>query len=128
MKKTMLTLLFASTMLFACKKEENKIQEPMTDPPVESVNEAPQNTAEDISVPVAPDFKYAEADQFAKEYVEFIKDYKVAANNNDRAAMDEIGKKLNDYQERGVELSKIVPQEEAVAYQDFLNELERQIR
>ena len=75
MKKSILTVLFASTLLIACKKEENKIQEPMTDPPVESVNEAPQNTAEDITILTAPNFQYAEADQFAKEYVEFIKKY-----------------------------------------------------
>lgn len=128
MKKSILNVLFASMLLIACKKEENKIQEPMADPPVESVNETPQNTAEDITILTAPNFQYAEADQFAKEYVEFIKDYRIAADNNDGTAMDELGKKLNDYQKRGVELAKRVPQQEAVAFQDFLNELERRIR
>ena len=76
----------------------------------------------------APTFQYAEADQFAKEYVAFINDYRNATDNNDRAAVDELGKKLNNYQKRGVELAKRVPQQEAVAFQDFLNELEQQIR
>jgi|SRR5690554_2119280 len=128
MKKSILTMVFATTLLIACKKEENKIQEPITDPPVESVNNATQNNAEDVMNFTAPTFQYAEADQFAKEYVAFINDYRNATDNNDRAAVDELGKKLNNYQKRGVELAKRVPQQEAVAFQDFLNELEQQIR
>ena len=34
MKKSILTMVFATTLLIACKKEENNIQEPITDPPV----------------------------------------------------------------------------------------------
>jgi len=128
MKKIILSAVLASAVLISCKKAADKDQEPMVDPPVESVNEALENTAEDVTVLVAPTFQYAEADQFAKEYVEFVKDYRVADDNNDNEAMRQLGTKLNEYQKRGVELAKRVPQEEAVAFQDFLNKLESYIK
>jgi len=126
MKKIIYPMLLSAVLLTACKKEENKIQEPMTDPPVESVNNATeQNTAEDVAVPA---FKYAEADQFAKEYNTFVQEYLTAQRNNDSKAIKELGLKLNEFQKRGVELAKRVPQDEAVAFQDFLNKLESYIK
>ena len=128
MKKMILSAALVMAVLVSCKKAADKDQEPMVDPPVESVNEPVQNPAEDVTVLVAPTFKYAEADQFAKEYVEFVKDYRNAEDNNDSEAMRELGTKLNEYQKRGVELAKRVPQDEAVAFQDFLNRLESYIK
>lgn len=127
MKKIFLSALLASFTLVSCKKEENKIEQPMTDPPVENVNEGVTNTAEDINAN-AQTFQYAEADQFAKEYVQFINEYKVAISNNDSEALKELGPKLNNYQQRAVELAKRVPQDEAVKFQDFINGLERYIK
>ena len=131
MKKIILSFAAVMFIFISCKKEENRQQVPMSDPPVESVNESTTNTniAED-NMPVlsAPDFKYAEADQFAKEYVDFLKSYTVASANKDSKTLDELGPKLNEFQKRGVELTKRVPQEEAVAFQDFLNKVEQYIR
>lgn len=127
MKKIVYPMLLSAVLLTACKKEENKIQEPMTDPPVESVNNALQTTAEDVAA-VVPSFKYAEADQFAQEYSKFVSEFKTATANNDKEALKTLGPKLNEYQKRGVELSKRVPQDEAVAFQDFLNKLESYIK
>jgi|GEM_PF-1882184 len=131
MKKIVLSFAAVMFIFISCKKEENRQQVPMSDPPVESVNESTTNTniAED-NMPVlsAPDFKYAEADQFAKEYVDFLKSYTVASANKDSKTLDELGPKLNEFQKRGVELTKRVPQEEAVAFQDFLNKVEQYIR
>lgn len=131
MKKIVLSFAAVMFSFISCKKEENRQQVPMSDPPVESVNESTTNTniAED-NMPVlsAPDFKYAEADQFAKEYVDFLKSYTVASANKDSKTLDELGPKLNEFQKRGVELTKRVPQEEAVAFQDFLNKVEQYIR
>jgi hypothetical protein len=127
MKKIFLSALLASFTLVSCKKEENKIEQPMTDPPVENVNEGVTNTAEDINAN-AQTFQYTEADQFAKEYVQFINEYKVAISNNDSEALKELGPKLNNYQQRAVELAKRVPQDEAVKFQDFINGLERYIK
>lgn len=124
MKKIIYPMLLSAVLLTACKKEENKIQEPMTDPPVENSNEVPQNTAEDVMA--VPKFQYAEADQFAQEYSKFVNDFKTA--NNDSEALKIIGPKLNEYQKRGIELAKRVPQDEAVAFQDFLNKLESYIK
>ncbi|UUV22439.1 hypothetical protein [Paenimyroides aestuarii] len=125
MKKLIYPLL-AVAVFTACKKEENKVQEPMVDPPVESVNNVPEPpTDEPINV---PSFQYVEADQFAKEYSNFVQDYRTATANNDSQALEKLGPKLNDYQERAVELAKRVPQEEAVAFQDFINRLEMYIR
>jgi len=127
MKKIVYSVLLSAVLLTACsKKEENKIQEPMTDPPVESVNNAPQTTAEDVAT--VPSFKYAEADQFAQEYSKFVSEFKTATANNDNEALKTLGPKLNEYQKRGVELAKRVPQDEAVAFQDFLNKLESYIK
>jgi len=127
MKKIVYPVFLSAVLLTACsKKEENKIQEPMTDPPVESVNNAPQNTAEDVAT--VPSFKYAEADQFAQEYSKFVSEFKTATANNDKEALKTLGPKLNEYQKRGVELAKRVPQDEAVAFQDFLNKLESYIK
>ena len=128
MKKIILPITFSVLMLTACKKEENKIQEPMADPPVENTNAAPENTAEDVNTSTVPSFQYAEADQFAKEYSKFVSEYKTATANNDNEALKTLGPKLNEYQKRGVELAKRVPQEEAVAFQDFLNKLETYIK
>jgi len=128
MKKIILPAVLSVLMLTACKKEENKIQEPMADPPVESTNEAPQNTAEDVNVSTVPSFQYAEADQFAKEYSSFISEFKTATANNDKEALKILGPKLNEYQKRGVELAKRVPAEEAVAFQDLLNKIEQEIK
>ncbi len=125
MKKIIYPMLLSVVFLTACKKEENKIQEPMTDPPVENVNDAPQTTAEDIAV---PSFKYAEADQFAQEYNTFVQEYLTAQRNNDSEAIKVLGTKLNHFQKRGVELAKRVPQDEAVAFQDFINRLETYIK
>jgi len=127
MKKIVYPVFLSAVLLTACsKKEENKIQEPMTDPPVESVNNAPQTTAEDVAT--IPSFKYAEADQFAQEYSKFVSEFKTATANNDKEALKTLGPKLNDYQKRGVELAKRVPQDEAVAFQDFLSKLESYIK
>ena len=126
MKKIIYPMLLSAVLLTACKKEENKIQEPMTDPPVENSNEVPQNTVEDVMA--VPKFQYAEADQFAQEYNKFINDFKTATANNDSEALKTLGPKLNEYQKRGVELAKRVPQDEAVAFQDFLNKLESYIK
>lgn len=126
MRKIIYPMLLLAVMLTACKKEENKIQEPMTDPPVESVNNASQTTAEDVVA--VPRFQYAEADQFAQEYNTFIQDYLTAQNNNDKEFIKVLGAKLNHFQKRGVELAKRVPQDEAVAFQDFLNRLESYIK
>jgi len=127
MKKIIYPMLLSAILLTACKKEENKIQEPMTDPPVESVKNAPQTTAEDVGATV-PSFQYAEADQFAQEYSKFVSEFKTATANNDSEALKTLGPKLNEYQKRGVELAKRVPQYEAVAFQDFLNKLESYIK
>ena len=126
MKKIIYPMLQSADLLTACKKEENKIQEPMTDPPVENSNEVPQNTVEDVMA--VPKFQYTEADQFAQEYRKFVNDFKTATANNDSEALKTLGPKLNEYQKRGVELAKRVPQDEAVAFQDFLNKLESYIR
>ena len=122
----MYPILLSGILLTACKKEENKIQEPMTDPPVESVTDAPQTTAEDMAT--VPTFQYAEADQFAQEYSKFVSEFKTATANNDSEALKTLGPKLNEYQKRGVELAKRVPQDEAVAFQDFINRLEMYIK
>ncbi len=122
----MYPILLSGVLLTACKKEENKIQEPMTDPPVESVTDAPQTTAEDMAT--VPTFQYAEADQFAQEYSKFVSEFKTATANNDSEALKTLGPKLNEYQKRGVELAKRVPQDEAVAFQDFINRLEMYIK
>lgn len=126
MKKIIYTILLSAIFLTACKKEANKIQEPMTDPPVESVNNAPQTTAEDVAT--VPSFQYAEADQFAQEYSKFVREFKTATANNDSEALKTLGPKLNEYQKRGVELAKRVPQEETVAFQDFISRLEMYIK
>lgn len=126
MKKIIYPMLLSTVLLTACKKEENKIQEPMTDPPVENSNDVQQNTVEDVVA--VPNFQYAEADQFAQEYSKFVNDFKTATVHNDSEALKTLGPKLNEYQKRGVELAKRVPQEEAVAFQDFLNRLESYIK
>jgi hypothetical protein len=126
MKKIIYPMLLSAVLLTACKKEENKIQEPMTDPPVENSNDVQQNTVEDVVA--VPNFQYAEADQFAQEYSKFVNDFKTATAHNDSEALKTLGPKLNEYQKRGVELAKRVPQEEAVAFQDFLNRLESYIK
>lgn len=127
MKKIVYPILLSAVLLTACsKKEENKIQEPMVDPPVENVNNAPQNTVEDVVA--VPKFQYAEADQFAQQYSKFINDFKTATANNDKEALKTLGPQLNEYQKRGIELAKRVPQDEAVAFQDFLNKLETYIK
>lgn len=126
MKKIIYPMLLSVALLTACKKEANKIQEPMADPPVENSTEVPQNTVEDVMQ--VPTFQYAEADQFAQEYSKFINDFKTATANNDKEALKTLGPKLNEYQKRGIELAKRVPQEEAVAFQDFLNKLETYIK
>ncbi|HLV51985.1 MAG TPA: hypothetical protein VKY44_08530 [Flavobacterium sp.] len=128
MKKFFLSFIVIGALMFSCKKAADKIQKPMTDPPVESVNEAPEIIPEVTSEIPVPEFQYAEADQFAKEYVAFVKDYIVADNHNDSEAIRELGTKINEYQKRGVELAKRVPQEEAVAFQDFLNSIEQHIK
>lgn len=128
MRKIILPIACSVLLVTACKKEEKRIEEPMADPPVENVNEAPQNTAEDVNTSIVPKFKYAEADQFAQEYNKFVNEYKTATANNDNEALKTLGPKLNEYQKRGVELAKRVPQEEAVAFQDFLNKLETYIK
>lgn len=119
-------MLLSAVLLTACKKEKNKIQEPMTDPPVENSNEVQPNTVEDVVA--VPKFQYAEADQFAQEYSKFVNNFKTATANNDSEALKTLGPKLNEYQKRGVELAKRVPQDEAVAFQDFLNRLESYIK
>ena len=126
MKKIIYPMLLSAVLLTACKKEENKIQEPMTDPPVENSNDVQQNTVEDVVA--VPNFQYAEADQFAQEYSKFVNDFKTATAHNDSEALKTLDPKLNEYQKRGVELAKRVPQEEAVAFQDFLNRLESYIK
>ena len=63
-------MVLSAVFLTACKNEANKVQEPMTDPPIENVNDAPQTTAEDVAA--VPSFQYAEADQFAKEYAQLV--------------------------------------------------------
>lgn len=128
MKKFFLSFIVIGALMFSCKKAADKIQKPMTDPPVESVNDVPEIIPEVTSEIPVPEFQYAEADQFAKEYVAFVKDYIVADNHNDSEAIRELGTKINEYQKRGVELAKRVPQEEAVAFQDFLNSIEQHIR
>lgn len=128
MKKFFLSFIVIGAFVFSCKKAADKIQQPMADPPVESVNEAPEIVPEMTSEIPVPEFQYTEADQFAKEYAAFVKDYIVADKHNDSEAIRELGTKINEYQKRGVELAKRVPQEEAVAFQDFLNSIEQHIR
>lgn len=86
MKKILLVSAFAGLALVSCKKEENKIEQPITNTPTESVNDAPDSVAEDTGNSSVPIFQYAEADQFAKEYQNFVQDYKVATANNDSEA------------------------------------------
>lgn len=127
MKKLILSLTVASFVMLSCKKEENKQQIPMTDPPVESATES-TNTAEDTNAtPSMPTFQYAEAEQFAKEYIDFAVSYRVASANKDSKALKELGPKLNEFQKRGVELAKRVPQQEAVAFQNFLSKMDQYI-
>ena len=128
MKKILLLSAFAALTLVACKKEENKIEQPITNAPTESVNDAPDSVAEDTGNSSVPNFQYAEADQFAKEYQSFVRDYKVATANNDTEALKTLGPKLNDFQKRAVELAKRVPQQEAVAFQDFVSKLETYLK
>ena len=128
MKKIIYPILLSTILLTACKKEENKIQQPMTDPPTESVQDTPDSVAEDSGSTSNVSFKYAEADQFAKEFVNFVNDYKAATQNNDSEALKVLGPKLNEYQVRAVELTKRVPQDEAVKFQDFINGLERSLK
>lgn len=128
MKKFFLSFIVIGALMFSCKKAADKIQQPMTDPPVESVNDVPDVPREETVEISTPSFQYVEADQFAKEYTAFVKDYIVADKHNDSEAIRELGTKLNEYQKRGVELAKRVPQEEAVAFQDFLNRLETYIK
>ena len=126
MKKIIYPMLLSAVLLTACKKEEKKIQEPMADPPVENATNVQENVVEDVVA--VPKFQYAEADQFAQEYSKFVNDFKTATANNDSEALKTLGPKLNEYQKRGVELAKRVPQDEAVAFQDFLNRLESYIK
>lgn len=128
MKKFFLSFIVIGALMFSCKKAADKIQQPMTDPPVGSVNDVPDVPREETVEISKPSFQYVEADQFAKEYTAFVKDYIVADKHNDSEAIRELGTKLNEYQKRGVELAKRVPQEEAVAFQDFLNRLETYIK
>ncbi|MBA5791967.1 hypothetical protein H1R17_03560 [Flavobacterium sp. xlx-214] len=129
MKKLIIPFVFGALVFTSCKKEENKIQEPMADPPVENSTEVVNtNTAEDVQVESIPTFKYAEADKFVKEYDTFITSYKVATANKDDKALKELGPKLNDFQKRGVELAKRIPAEEAVAFQNFLTKIEQEIK
>ncbi|MBA5793441.1 hypothetical protein H1R17_09940 [Flavobacterium sp. xlx-214] len=129
MKKLIIFFVFGSLVFTSCKKEENKIHEPMANPPIENSTEVVNtNTAEDVQVQSIPTFKYAEADKFVKEYNTFITNYKVATANKDDKALKELGPKLNDFQKRGVELAKRIPAEEAVAFQDFLNKIEQEIK
>lgn len=128
MKKFFLSFIVIGALMFSCKKAADKIQQPMTDPPVGSVNDVPDVPREETVEISTPSFQYVEADQFAKEYTAFVKDYIVADKHNDSEAIRELGTKLNEYQKRGVELAKRVPQEEAVAFQDFLNRLETYIK
>lgn len=128
MKKLILSAVVLSAVLISCKKEENKIEQPMSNTPTESVNEAPDSVAEDTGSSSVPTFKYAEAEQFAKEYQTFVRDYKVATANNDANALKTLGPKLNDFQKRAVELAKRVPQDEAVAFQDFVSKLETYLK
>lgn len=128
MKKLLLSAVVLSAVFISCKKEENKIEQPMSNAPVENVNDAPDSVAEDTGNSSAITFKYAEADQFAKEYQNFVNDYKVATANKDSEALKTLGPKLNDFQKRAVELAKRVPQEEAVAFQNFVTKLETEIK
>lgn len=128
MKKLLLSALVLSAVFISCKKKENKIEQPMSNAPVENVNDAPDSVAEDTGNSSAITFKYAEADQFAKEYQNFVNDYKVATANKDSEALKTLGTKLNDFQKRAVELAKRVPQEEAVAFQNFVTKLETEIK
>jgi len=128
MKKLILSAVVVAAVLISCKKEEKQIQQPMSDAPVESVNDAPDSVAEDTGNSSIPSFTYAEADQFAKEYQTFIGEYKVATANNDAQALKSLGPKLNDFQKRAVELSKRIPQEEAVAFQEFVSKMEMYLK
>ena len=128
MKKILLLSAFAALTLVACKKEENKIEQPITNAPTESVNDAPDSVAEDNGNTGIPRFRYAEADQFAQEYGTFVNDYKFASMNNDKEGLKSLGLKLNDFQKRAVELAKRVPQQEAVAFQDFVSKLETYLK
>lgn len=98
MKKFFLSFIVIGALMFSCKKAADKIQQPMTDPPVESVNDVPEIIPEVTSEIPVPEFQYAEANQFAKEYAAFIKDYIVADNHNDSEAIRELGTKINEYQ------------------------------
>lgn len=128
MKKILLVSAFAGLALVSCKKEENKIEQPITNTPTESVTDAPDSVAEDTGNSSVPTFQYAEAEQFANEYRNFVRDYKIATANNDTEALKTLGPKLNDFQKRAVELAKRVPQQEAVVFQDFVNKLETYLK
>src|SRR5690554_6502482 len=121
MKKIFLSIMVMGALLFSCKKAADKSEEPMADPPVECVNDVPDVPREETAEISTPSFQYAEADQFVKDYI-------VADKYNDSEAIRELGTKLNEYQKRGVELAKRVPQEEALAFQDFLNSIEQHIK
>src|SRR5690606_21490275 len=128
MKKFFLRFIVIGALMFSCKKAADKIQKPMTDPPIESVNDVQEIIPEVTREITGPQYQYADADKVVKEYGAYVKDYIVADNHNDSEAIRELGTKINEYQKRGVELAKRVPQEEAVAFQDFLNSIEQHIR
>lgn len=128
MKKISIVAVFALFALSSCKKEENSIDKPMLNPPVENSSVVPEETSDEMSFPKAPDFKYAEAREFAIEYVDFIQHYQTAVSHNDSEALKVLGPKLNEYQRRGVELMKRIPQEEAVAFQEFYMKVEQSIK
>src|SRR5690554_7003699 len=90
MKKIFLSFMVMGALLFSCKKAADKSQEPMADPPVESVNDVPDVPREETAEISTPSFQYAEADQFAKEYTAFVKDYIVADKYNDSEAIREL--------------------------------------
>ncbi len=127
MLKYIYTLLLTSLLLLSCKKVENQQQVPMADPPVENVHDDQNDSEQSIEIEV-PSFKYKEANQFALEYASFAHDYAVATSHHDKEALKELGDKLNEYQKRGVELTKRVPADEAVEFQDFLNRIEQSFK
>lgn len=128
MKKIIVTMMLFSFVIISCKKEENRIQEPMKNTPVESMSESPETVGENYSENAIPTFTDAEADKFAREYQTFVRDYQIAKSNNDTEALKVLGPKHNDFHDRYVELAKRVPQEESVAFTDFFNSLEQTIK
>lgn len=120
--------MLLSGVFISCKKASDEIQKPMVSTPTESVNDSTESIRKETSEINIPEFKYAEANKFANEYVTFVKDYNVAIDNKDSKALNELGSKINEYQHRGVELAKRVPQDEVVRFQDFLIQIEQNFK